>query len=91
MNDTDRPTDATARFRETVTAEPDRRPQAADTLYQIRTYELENGEYAATEADSDWEARGHSPAEAIANYALAIDCGARPTSDDQEVLADGGQ
>lgn len=88
---TEEPTEATDRFRETVTADPDRRPQNADSLYQIRVYELENGEYAATESNVEWEARGHSPAEAISNYALAIDCGARPTSDDQEVLADGGQ
>ncbi|QCC57251.1 hypothetical protein [Natrinema thermotolerans] len=48
------------------------RDRTPDATYPIAVY-AEGSEYVATQADATLEARGHSAAEAIANYALAVE------------------
>ncbi len=48
------------------------RDRTPDATYPIAVYAA-GSEYVATQPDATLEARGHSEAEAIANYALAVE------------------
>jgi len=68
-----------------VDEQADRDVREADATYPIAVFE-DGRQYVATQADATLEARGYSPAEAIANYANAVEAknnGERVIPDDE--------
>lgn len=61
----------------------DREFSDADGHYTISVFDAD-GEYVATQPDASLEARGHTPAEAIANFARATDA----KNNGEQVVAD---
>ena len=68
---------------EHVSTQADRDMHDAEGHYSIAVFE-DGREYVATQADATLEARGFSPAEAIANYANAVEA----KNNGEQVVAD---
>ncbi|WP_226043346.1 hypothetical protein [Natrinema sp. DC36] len=66
-----------------VSPQADRDMTDADSCYTIAVFE-DGRQYVATQADATLEARGFSPAEAIANYANAVEA----KNNGEQVVAD---
>ena len=66
-----------------VSLQQDRDMTDADAHYSIAVFE-DGRQYVATQADATLEARGFSPAEAIANFANAVEA----KNNGEQVVAD---